>query len=145
MIEPMEALKILATDFSRIGELNKFIQDAPARKLHVFITLGYIHNLHHETNKVPYLEMAKLAIPIRLSEDATEIANKLFQSTEQLTQLNLTHIQHTEKLTQQTDILVKESKGLSKLTKVLIWLTVALGVFAVVQIVLMVCDIWKHK
>jgi hypothetical protein len=31
------------------------------------------------------------------------------------------------------------------MTKDLKWLTVALGVFAVVQIVLMVFDIWKHK
>ncbi len=42
-------------------------------------------------------------------------------------------------------LVLAESKGLSTLTKALVWLTVALGLFAVIQIVLMFFDIWKHK
>lgn len=55
------------------------------------------------------------------------------------------HAKQSEKLTQQTDQLIIESVNLSRLTRVLIWLTVVLGLFAVIQIVLMVYDIWKHK
>jgi hypothetical protein len=38
-----------------------------------------------------------------------------------------------------------ESTNLSKLTKVLIWLTVAIGAFAIVQIVIMVFEYFKNK
>ena len=54
-------------------------------------------------------------------------------------------VAESKNLTEQNRILVTESVNLSKLTRILIWLTAALGLFAVIQIVLMVFDIWKHK
>lgn len=54
-------------------------------------------------------------------------------------------VQHADKLTQQTDKLIAESVGLWKLTEKLYWLTVALGAFACVQIVIMLFDYFKTK
>jgi hypothetical protein len=85
-----------------------------------------------------WIDQAKVSLNIRISEQAAESANKLIQHTEKLTEQTDVHIQHSEKLTQQTDRLVKET---IKLT----WLTIALGVFAIVQIVIMLYDYVKHK
>ncbi len=90
----------------------------------------------HATSR--WFEIAKVILDIRLAENAAKTADKLIQHTEKLTQQTDIHIQHTEKLTRQTDRLVNET---AKLT----WLTIALGVFAVVQIVIMVFDYIKHK
>jgi hypothetical protein len=122
--------KEAANETSRAGtnpspEVDDFLVNASARELQEFI------HLHSAMLYTHWLERAKVAVNIRLAEEHAKSADTL--------------IKHSEKLTHQTDKMIDESINLSKLTKVLIWLTVALGGFAVVQIVLMVYDIWKHK
>ncbi len=102
---------------------RKLFISGTARELQRFIACVHVNS--HWYND------AQASLQIRLSEDAAASASKI--------------IQHTEKLTQQTDKLVTESVNLSSLTKVLIWLTIALGLFAVIQIVLMFWDIFKVK
>ena len=123
---PREAAK----EVNRVGtnpspEVDEFLVKASARELQEFI------HLHSAMLYSHWLERAKVAVNIRLAEEEAKSADKL--------------IRHSEKLTQQTDKMIEESINLSRLTKVLIWLTVFLGIFAVIQIVLMVYDIWKHK
>jgi hypothetical protein len=123
---PKEAAK----EVDRVGsnpstEVDDFLVKASARELQEFI------NLHSAMLYSHWLERAKVAVSIRLAEEQSKSADKL--------------IKHTEKLTQQTDKMIEESINISKLTKVLIWLTVAIGVFAIVQILIMVFDYLKHK
>ena len=129
--------------------INEYLRTAPAREIEKFISSSSIRDDSH------WFQCAKIALDIRLSEDAAEAADKLIQHTKNLTAQTEIHIQHTEKLTQQTEkltnltnvhiqqsvkltqqtgVLVSESKGISKLTKVLVWLTIALIGIAVAQI-----------
>ena len=131
----MEALYDRVTDKVTF----EYLASASPRELMEFI------NCFHPNQNSHWFHKAKVILDVRLAEDAAKAADKLIQHTEQLTKQTDTHIQHTETLTRQTDKLVTESVNLSKLTHILIWLTVALGLFAAIQIVLMVFDIWKHK
>jgi hypothetical protein len=123
---PKEAANLANTlgnqDFHKV---TPWLREASATELLEFIAcLGNVdYNKWHER--------ARAELEARLADDAAKLADKM--------------IQHTDKLTQQTDKLVTESVNLSKLTRILIWLTMALGLFAVVQIVIMVFDCLKHK
>ena len=66
-------------------------------------------------------------------KETQESADRLLQQTEKL-------VQHSEKLTQQTDRLVQYTVELTRFTKGVFWLTVVLGVFALIQIVIMVFE-----
>jgi hypothetical protein len=66
-----------------------------------------------------YFPLAKIALEIRLAEDAANTADKL---------------------SQQTDRLVDETVKLTRFTKGLLWLTIAIAFFAFVQIVIMVFE-----
>jgi hypothetical protein len=74
-----------------------------------------------------WAERAKIALEIRLAEDAVSTATKMAE---------------------QNSILVKESRALTKYTKGLYWLTAALVVSAIIQIVIMARDSyvkWKEE
>jgi hypothetical protein len=122
---------------------------ASARQLETFIFCKkpYTHgNRSVETLKaIECIERAKIALNIRLAEDTANAVSKLIQHTEKITVQTDKHIQHSEKLSQQTDKLIKESVTLTALTKQLKFWTIMLGVFAVVQIVIMVFDYFEHK
>ena len=123
-------------------EVKEFIDSATSAELQEGIMLA----LKTKTIwNAGLLEQALTALNIRLQVETALATDKHLKQIEQLNALTSTHIEHTKTLTKQTDKLVTESSNLSRLTKVLIWLTVALGLFAVIQIVLMVYDIWKHK
>jgi acetylornithine deacetylase/succinyl-diaminopimelate desuccinylase-like protein len=124
-----------------LNDADNFILNATPQQLQELI--HYISPSSSVNNAL--CERVRVALDIRLAEEAAKTAEKLIQHTEKLTTQTDIHIQHSEKLTQQTEKLIAESVKLSNLTKVLIWLTVALGAFAVIQIILMVFDIWKHK
>ena len=123
---PKEAAKAVDINGTNPApEVDKFIIEASARELQEFIHIHAAMRYNH------WLDRATVGVNIRLAEDASKFADKL--------------VQHTEKLTRQTDRLVEESANLSRLTKVLIWLTVAIGAFAIVQIVIMVFEYFKDK
>ena len=84
-------------------------------------------------------------IHIHLSEQLSKQTDKLIQHTEQLTRQTDVHIQYSVKLTQQTEKLIAESVSLTALTRQLRFWSIMLGVFAVVQIVIMVFDYLKAK
>ena len=113
----------------------------------IFCKKPYTHgNRSVETLKaIECIERAKIALNIRLAEDTANAVSKLIQHTEKITVQTDKHIQHSEKLSQQTDKLIKESVTLTALTKQLKFWTIMLGVFAVVQIVIMVFDYFEHK
>lgn len=130
-------------------EIDKWFASASARQLETYILCKKPYtrgNRQIEAVKaIECIERATIALNIRLAEDAAESANKLIQHTEKLTVQTDRQIEHSKTLTRQTDKLIAESVSLGKLTSKLYWLTWALGAFAVIQIILMVFDIWKHK
>lgn len=103
-----KALALLANrnDGGNDYQITEFILRSPARDLQEFI-----HNIGIYPNS-QWFHRAKVALEIRLAEDAAETADKL--------------IKHTEKLTQQNVILVQESRALKNYTIVLVILTVAI-------------------
>jgi len=116
-----------------------YLADATPRELIEFINYFSPHQ------NSQWFHKAKVFLDVRLAEDAAKTADKLIQHTEQLTRQTDTHIQHAEKLTHQTEKLLNESVSLTALTKQLRFWTIMLGVFAVVQIFIMVFDYIRHK
>jgi hypothetical protein len=116
-------------------KLTEFIQNSSARDLEqallLCLRISTIYN-------VRWIQQAETSLSIRIAEQAAESTNKLIQHTEKLTKQTDIHIQHSEKLTRQTDKLVNETVKLT-------WLTISLGIFAIVQIIIMVFDYLKHK
>jgi hypothetical protein len=144
MISPQEFFQAVNafTDIRPNSETEKclieFIQHSTVIELEQALLLC----LRLTTNyNARWVDQARVSLNIRIAEQAAESASKLIQYTEQLTKQAETNIQHSKKLTEQTEKLLGESINLSRLTRVLIWLTVALGLFAIIQIVLMVFDI----
>jgi len=114
---------------NRIGEIHKFILTASARDLQLFI-----HNIQTNTTDTKgWRERAEVALDIHLAEDAEQTAQKLVTGTNALVELSA-------KLTNQTDRLIKETFNLTELTRGLNKLTFILGVFAVIQIFVMVFE-----
>jgi len=95
---------------------EQFLKEASARDLQKYLSCL--------SEFLPQYRHAKIALDIRLAEDAAKTA---------------------EKMASHTDRLVTESISLTALTKQLKFWTIILGVFAVVQIVIMVFDYIKHK
>jgi len=109
---------------ARDKEIIHFLLNAPTIELQ-----GFIHEI--STNDYSdWFKRAKVALEIRLAEEAAKTAGIL--------------IQHTELLTQQTDKLLNESASLTKLTKQLTFWTIIIGIFAAVQIVIMIIELFKH-
>ena len=134
------------SDFSknRLHEVDEWVKTAIPTELQEVI--------HWLDGKPMWIERARAALDIRLAEDAAKTADKLsqqtdrlIQHTEKLTTQTDIHIQHSEKLTLQTDKLINESGSLAVLTKQLRFWTIMLGVFALVQIIIMVFDYLKHE
>lgn len=85
-------------------------------------------------NRVPDAVHLKSAIDDEIRRKETqEAADRLLQQTTKL-------VQHSETLTQQTDRLVQYTVDLTRFTKGVFWLSVILGVFALVQILIMVFE-----
>ena len=150
MITPLEFTKLVnahgnptnLTNDQEINNLKEFIENASANQLRETLLLSLksenIYNNH-------YIKHLEIALNVRLGEAAAitaekmaEQTNKLIQHTEQLTNQTATHIQHSEKLTQQTDRLIEESVSLTALTIQLKFWTIIIGIFAAVQIVIMI-------
>jgi hypothetical protein len=130
MAEMKERINALASGSMGVGpvtadEIQTFLNGASTREIEYFMS-----RIRMGDNS-PWFHRANIALSIRLSEDQIESASKI--------------IRHTETLTQQTDKLLIESSNLSYLTKWLIGLTIALGIFALIQIGLMIVDIFKIK
>lgn len=118
IMTPKEAAQLAFGGPSELQKLDEEIINAPARWLQEFI-----HRMPTGDTS-PWFHRTKVALEIRLAEDAAKTAEKM-----------ATH----------TDRLVTESISLTRLTKHLRFWTIMLGVFAVVQIVIMVFDYLKHK
>src|SRR6266446_4119533 len=85
-------------------------------------------------NRDPDAVHLKSAIDDEIRRKETqESADRLLHQTEKL-------VQHSEKLTQQTDRLVQSTSDLTRFTKGVFCLTVVLGIFAFVQIAIMVFE-----
>jgi hypothetical protein len=82
-------------------------------------------------NRIPDAVHLKSAIDDEIRRKETkESADRLLHQTEKL-------VQHSEKLTQQTDCLMSETVKLTRFTKWVFWFSVALAIFAAVQIGIM--------
>lgn len=128
------------------NNVEDFINEASARDLMFFIQKA------SPFATSPYHNHANIALSVRLAEDATKTAellvqqtNRLVQYSEKLTNQTDVHIHYSEKLTQQIEELLRESISLTKLTRQLRFWTIMLGLFAVMQIVIMIYDYLKHK
>jgi hypothetical protein len=85
-------------------------------------------------NRIPDAVHLKSAIDDEIRRKETqEAADRLLQQTTKL-------VEHSETLTKQTDRLVQYTVELTRFTKGVFWLTVILGVIALVQIVIMVFE-----
>lgn len=91
-------------------EIIDFISAESPRRLQDFI------HLLNRDGQNRYFNLAKTTLEIRLAEEANQAAIKLAE---------------------QTDRLVDETIKLTQFTRGVYWLTIALGFFAVVQIVIM--------
>ena len=104
-------------------------------------------------NRIPDAVHLKTALDDEIRrKEAQEAADKLLHQTnrlvqysEKLTQQTDTLIQHSEKLTQQTDRLVEETVKLTDFTRGVFWFTIILGVFAIVQIIIMLFEYCSKK
>lgn len=121
---PQEAAKIANTFGERFDKIEEFILTASTRQLQ-----GFIHLIPAHDN-IRAFQLARISLNIRLAEDAANTAQKLSQQTEQL-------VHHSENLTHQTDRLVRETVKLTGFTKWVFWFTVAIAIFAAIQIALM--------
>src|ERR1039457_3897189 len=121
---PEEAAKFANVTNLEPEKVQEFLLTACPRDIQKFL---------HSTgiNGYPRLiEFSRIALDIRLSEDAERTAQKLVAGTDKL-------VQYSEELTQQTERLVSETFKLTDLTRGLNRLTFILGVLAVVQIFIM--------
>jgi hypothetical protein len=85
-------------------------------------------------NSIPDAVHLKAAVDDEIRrKEAQEAADKLLHQTNRL-------VEHSEKLTQQTDSLVEETVKLTDFTRGVFWLTIVLGVFAIVQIIIMLFE-----
>ncbi len=100
-LQPIEAARLANRGDDRYqDQINEVIVYGSARDLQEFI-----HNIATHDRSY-WFQRAKVALEIRLSEDAAKTAKEL--------------IEHTEKLTKQTDVLINESKSLTRYTKYLL-------------------------
>jgi hypothetical protein len=99
---------------------KSFFKNAPARELEDYLSLV-------SPTANPWLaQQARVALEIRLAEEAAKTAEKMAQHSEKLTQLTETMIAESKGLGEQTKVMVEESKKLGRLTWALIVLTVGL-------------------
>jgi hypothetical protein len=124
---PQEAAKLVDwPNPNRHKEIHDFVLSASARDIQLFV-----HNIQTNTTDVrDWRECARIALDIRLAEDAERTAQKLVSGTDKL-------VQHSAKLTERTDRLIQETLKLTGLTRSLNRLTFILGVLAVLQVFIM--------
>jgi hypothetical protein len=115
MIDKQFTPEVIANGGASSEIQEAFLKEASARELQRYLRCKFAV----DTN----FHQAKIALDIRLAEDAAETAAKMSQHTAQL---------------------VKESISLTALTRQLKFWTIMLGVFAVVQIAIMVFEYLKH-
>jgi hypothetical protein len=117
------AAKAFANSISN-KEVFEYLATATPNDLQEFINYFPPHEYSHWFHK------GRVILDVRLAEIAATSTNKI--------------VQHTDILTQQTEKLLNESVALTKLTKQLKFWTIIIGIFAAVQIVIMIIDLFKH-
>jgi hypothetical protein len=119
--------------------IKAYLVQAPAKELHDFIH-NIIINPHSS-----YLTWARTALDIKLAEEAANTAQKLLETADTQKQLLVEAGKQAENLSIQTNKLVEETVTLTRLTRGLHKFTVVLVIVAIIQVIIMLFDLFTKK
>ena len=140
---------------SQLNEALKAVREArlgnksDEELLSMIRVLRQWHSAEYAPAAVPAIEAIENEIARRqiasLHRKEMEHIGKLLEITEAQKQLAQEAGRQAENLTKQTDKLVSETIKLTQFTKTLVWLTIAVFVSAIVQIVIMLFEYSSHS